>query len=82
VKDEEADGERALPRGARHPADYVTAFQQLRGYITTWLKCFVVTTGCSFSAIGHSNRRSVDCDYGIRKLIQTKEALEVASSVS
>jgi hypothetical protein len=23
VKDEEADGERALRRGARHPADYV-----------------------------------------------------------
>ena len=23
VKDEEADRERALPRGARHPADYV-----------------------------------------------------------
>ena len=25
MKDEEADGERALPRGARHPADYVIA---------------------------------------------------------
>ena len=26
VKDEEADAERALPRGARHPADYVMLF--------------------------------------------------------
>ena len=35
MKDEEADGERALPRGARHPADYVIVMT-CTGFVENW----------------------------------------------